>query len=195
MSEECGAFLWGELGEQQADAMPKFRNGSLGRLAQMRLELGECQLDRIEIGRVGRQIEQLRASRLDEVTYPHDLVSRQVVHDDGIAFAQGGDQHLRDVNKKGLAVHRPIEDERGDQAGTAQTGGEGGRLPVPPRSLRNQASAPGASAAQARHLGVGAGLVDEDQLVGIETGLVGFPVFPALSDVGPVLFARAQAFF
>jgi hypothetical protein len=48
---------------------------------------------------------------------------------------------------------------------------------------------------QAQHSGIGAGLVDEDQLVGIEVGLVGLPACPLLSDIGPVLFARAQAFF
>jgi hypothetical protein len=64
-----------------------------------------------------------------------------------------------------------------------------------PRDRRNQAPAPGASAAPAHHLGVGAGLVDEDQLVGIETGLVGLPAFSPLSDIGPVLFAGVQAFF
>ena len=190
MSEECSAFLRGEVFEQQPDALPKVWDGSLGSFPQMRLELSEGQFDGIEIGRVGRQVEQLCAGRLDEFTHAVDLVSRQVVHDDRVAFAQERDQHLLDVDTKGFTVHRPIENERGDQTGAAKARGEGGCLPVPPRNLSNQASAPWASAAQAHHLGVGAGFVDEDQFVGIETRLVGLPVFPTLSHVGSVLFAR-----
>ena len=34
----------------------------------------------------------------------------KVVEDDGIAWAQLGDQHLLDVGHEGIAVHGPVED-------------------------------------------------------------------------------------
>ena len=195
MTEECGAFVCCELGEERCDALPKVGHGSLCGFAQKGFELGEGKFDGVEIGRVGRQIDQRGPGRFNEVAHARDLVSREVVDDDDIALAEDGNQHLGEVDKKGLTVHRPIEKEGSDQAGTAQARGKSGCLPMAPGDRRNQALAPGASATQAHHLGVGAGLVDEDQFVGIESGLVGLPASSLLSDIGPVLFARVQAFF
>ena len=42
--------------EQLADGVPQAVDGAFGRLAQERLELGECLLDRVEVGGVGRQV-------------------------------------------------------------------------------------------------------------------------------------------
>ena len=56
--------------EKAADGGPKAVDGSLGGLAQERLELGEGVLDRIEVGRVGRQVEEVRARRLDHLPRP-----------------------------------------------------------------------------------------------------------------------------
>ena len=48
---------------------------------------------------------------------------------------------------------------------------------------------------QTRHLGGGAGFIDEDQLLRIKIGLSVEPVLPALGHVGPILLARVSAFF
>src|SRR5215212_1851244 len=48
--------------------------------AQQRLNLGERFFYGVEIGRVGRQVEQLAASLLDDLAYPLSLVGREVVH-------------------------------------------------------------------------------------------------------------------
>jgi hypothetical protein len=49
-----------------SDGVPEGADGSLGSLAQERLEFREGLLDRIEVGAVGWQEAQLRAGRLDQ---------------------------------------------------------------------------------------------------------------------------------
>jgi hypothetical protein len=51
------------------------------------------------------------------------------------------------------------------------------------------------SASQASHLRRGAGLVDEDQVLGIEIRLGVEPSLPPRGDVGPLLLARVRRFF
>ena len=50
-----GAFLWCEVRECVCDRIPQVFDGSRSDLAQVRLEFGECVLDRIEVGRIGRE--------------------------------------------------------------------------------------------------------------------------------------------
>jgi hypothetical protein len=47
----------------------------------------------------------------------------------------------------------------------------------------------------AGHIGLGPGLVDEDETRGIKLVLIPFPLCPPPCDVGTILFAGAQAFF
>jgi hypothetical protein len=47
----------------------------------------------------------------------------------------------------------------------------------------------------AGHVGLGPGLVDEDEAFSVELGLMTFPTLATSLDVGPILFAGAQAFF
>jgi hypothetical protein len=47
----------------------------------------------------------------------------------------------------------------------------------------------------ARHVGLGPGLVDEDQASRIKPALVLLPLRPSPGDIGPILLAGAQAFF
>ncbi|ESZ53408.1 hypothetical protein X729_32125 [Mesorhizobium sp. L103C131B0] len=63
-------------------------DGSLGLCSQQRLEFGEGVLNPIEVGTVGRQIEQPRAGGLNRVAHAGGLVGRQVVHDDYVALRQ-----------------------------------------------------------------------------------------------------------
>ena len=70
------------------------QNGSRRGLPEDRLELGEGHLDGIEVRRIGRQIEQGCAGRLDSLFHAADLVGGQVIHDGDVAGPQFGDQHL-----------------------------------------------------------------------------------------------------
>ena len=80
----------------------------------------------------------------------------------------------------------------------SQTGEESLCLPMPERSFSTKTLPLGAAAAQARHLGGGAGLIQEDQAVRLKAHLrlpFGHPFVARLSDVGTILFAGLQSFF
>ena len=49
MAKEVPAFLWAEIGNHATDPTQEPQNRTLGRLAQMRLEFAEGQLDRVEV--------------------------------------------------------------------------------------------------------------------------------------------------
>lgn len=71
-----------------------------------------------------------------------DLVGWQIVHDDDVARPHGWRQHLFAPGEEDLAIHRPIEQHRRDEAGTSQAADEGNGLPVPVRDRGPAALAP-----------------------------------------------------
>jgi predicted GNAT family N-acyltransferase len=76
--EIAGAFGWGDGGEEAADGRPELLLGPRRGLAQQRLELGEQLLDRVEVGRVRRQVEERGAGRGDRLADAIDLVRREM---------------------------------------------------------------------------------------------------------------------
>jgi hypothetical protein len=66
---------------------------------------------------------------------------------------------------------------------------------VTKRRLGQQAPAAGSTAVKPGHLGVGAGLVNEDELVGIDKGLRGAPDAAPGRDIRTVLLGRAKRLF
>ena len=65
MAEVVLAFLWGEGAEEY----PRAENGAHSGLAQQRFEFCEGHFDGIEVGGIGRQIEQAGSCRLDGLAY------------------------------------------------------------------------------------------------------------------------------
>jgi hypothetical protein len=63
------------------------------------------------------------------------------------------------------------------------------------RSEAAQTLAPGAPAAQRRHVGLDPGLVDEDQALWVEAGLPGAPALPSPRNVGAGLLKGEYCFF
>ena len=66
--EEISAFLWRESLHDAANSAQQAANGAFSRLAQMRLQFAEGHLDGIEVGRVGRQINQCGTRRFDRLS-------------------------------------------------------------------------------------------------------------------------------
>lgn len=96
-------------------------------LAQDGFEFRPRGLDRVEVRRVAREIEQARAGSFDELTNDRSLVSSEIVHQDDIAVAQCGHETLLDIGLEGERVHRtakhhrrddPFKPERGDDRHT-----------------------------------------------------------------------------
>jgi hypothetical protein len=100
-----GFELWQGVGGGPLECI----EGARGGFSHMRLELGEGVFDRIEVGTIRRQIVEFGAAGLNSSSDARDLVGGQIVHDDDVAWTQGGRQHLLDPGEEGFSVHRPIE--------------------------------------------------------------------------------------
>ena len=160
-----------------------------------KFDFGEGHFDRVEVGRIGRQVEQDGACGLDERTHTGDFVGGQVVHDDDVALGEGRNQFLFEPGQKDFTVHRTIEDVRRGDGVVTQARDKSRRLPMAVRRSPDQPLAEFAAPAQARHRGVRAGFVDENDFVGIKRGLILPPGLPRQSDVGAKLLAGVKAFF
>jgi DDE family transposase len=148
--------------EGLANGLPEGFASALCRLAQRRLELGESLLDWVEVGAVGRQIDELCALRLDRRADPDHVVAAQIVEQEDVVRPQGRRQHLLDVGAKALAIDGAIKDARRGDPAAAQTGHQGDYLPMTVRYRGQQPPPTGGAAMAARHVGGRPGLVDED---------------------------------
>jgi hypothetical protein len=93
-------------------------------------ELGEELLDRIEVGAVGRQEEEVGAGGADGAASGLSLVAAEIVEDDDVALGEGGSEDLLDIEGEELAVDRAIDDPGRIDAIAAQGGEEGEGLPM-----------------------------------------------------------------
>lgn len=105
--EAVGAFGWEEAVEEVADAVNEAVDGARGFLPQQRLELGEGHLDRIHVGAVGRQVEDLGSAGGDGLAHAGNLVGRQVIEHDDVAVLEGRGENVADINLEGITIHRP----------------------------------------------------------------------------------------
>lgn len=119
----------------------------------------------------------------------------EIVHDDHVARPEGRHEHLLDVGQEAAAVDRAIDHARRLDPVPAQGCQEGERAPAPVRHLGHQPVAASAAAVQAGHVGLGPGLVDEDQAPGINPSLILLPLRPPARDVGSILLGGVQTFF
>jgi hypothetical protein len=77
--EVVGAFRGAEGADDASDGAPEAGDGAFGGLAEEGLELGEGVLDRIEVGAVGWEGEELGGRGLDEGTDLRPPVAREIV--------------------------------------------------------------------------------------------------------------------
>lgn len=120
-------------------------------------------LDRIEVRTVSRHVEDARADRVDRFPNALDLMCGEVVHHHNVAWRERRSKRLLDIGAEGIAGHRTIDDERGDDAGAAQAGDDGGRPPVAERRKVDHALALRPPAVATHHVGRSAGLVEEQE--------------------------------
>jgi len=119
--EECDDF---------ADGIPQGVNGALGSCAQKRFKFGKGHFDGVEVGTVGREIEQPAASSFDGLADTIGFVSRQVIHDDSITRTERRHENLFDVGQECRTVHRAVEDHRCRHAGKPERACKGRGFPV-----------------------------------------------------------------
>ena len=141
-------------------------------------ELGEGFFDGVHIRTVGWEISQLRARRLDQLLDPRPLVRGEIVHDDGLAGRERGDEAcLQPILEQG-GVDRPVESPCRRQAAQAKAGDQRHRFVVTVRDGRPQPASAPATSAFAREIGGSSCLVNENEFRRIEIELSREP-FPA----------------
>ena len=109
MSDVVGKVAALESIEQLTAGIPKAFHCSLFGFADERFQFAEGLFDRIEVGTVGREIEQMRARRLDSGPHRRTLVARKIVHHHDVTGLECGHEHLVDIGLEGDAVDRPVE--------------------------------------------------------------------------------------
>ena len=154
-------------------------------LAQGGLELCEGHLDRIEIGRIGRQVHELCPGRFESDAHLSALVGGQIVHHDDVARPERGCENLPHVEIERRSVHGAVEHHGRGHPGGSESADEGRGLPMAMRHGSDAAGAARGSAVAARHLGRGARFVDEHQPVDGDLRLQGLPACASCGHVGP----------
>ena len=130
MPEIACAFGCAEGGEERGDSAPETRNGSFRGHAQKSFELGEGQLDWVEVWRIARQVAQSCARGFDGFSHPGDFVSLEIVNNNGLPRLECWNEALLKVGEEDFAVHRPLDQEGGDDPIMAKPGHESEGLPM-----------------------------------------------------------------
>ena len=158
-------------------------------------ELGEDLLDGVQVGRVFWQEDQLGSDGADKPAYGFSLVAAEIVHDDDVSRAKGWDKNLLDIGLKGFTIDRTIKKPWGVDPVMSQCGQEGRSLPVTVRDFGLEPHAERCPPPQRRHVGLGPGLVDEDQALRLDFILILDPLRSPPRDVGSIAFASHHGFF
>lgn len=187
--------MWREGIEQFADTLPCRFDGSFGGFSQQQFELGEHLFDGIEVGAVGRKVEQLCACRPDRGAHGLALVAAEVVHDDDVARCQRRYEELGDVGCEALAIDRAVEHTGRVDPVVAEGGKERQRPPFAERGVRDERLAARCPAPDRRHVRLGPGFVDEDEPFGIKPPLILLPLGSPPCDRRTGLLLGEQAFF
>src|SRR5277367_18643 len=103
------------------------------------------------------------------------FVAAQIVENDDIAGVQRRDEELGNPGMEGGAVDRAVDDAGCDDAVDTQPGQEGHCGPSAMGDTTNQPLAARRPTVCSRHVGLGPGLIDEDQTLGINAPLVTSP--------------------
>jgi hypothetical protein len=193
--EIVGTFGWAELLEQRSDAVPDGGDGPFVRLAEQGLEFGKDHLDRIEVRAVGRQEQQVCAGISYCPTHSNAFVAAQIVEHDDVARPQGWHQELCHPCQEQAAIDGAVKNAGGNKAVGSQGGQERHGGPARVRHRGDQTLSAQRSAMGAGHVGLGPGLVDEDQAHWINAVLVTLPPLALAGDVGTVLLGGAQGFY
>jgi hypothetical protein len=170
-------------------------HGAALSLAHEMLEFGECVFDRIEVGAVGWKEQEPCTSTSDDGAHSVAFVAAKVVHDDDVAWSETWEKDLLNIGLEQVAIDRTIEYARCGDSIAAQGSQEGHGFPVPLRHIGLQPFAFPAPAADRRHVGLGPGLIDEDQSRGGNQGLIFLPPIASSGDVRPLPFAGVICFF
>ena len=146
------------------------------------------------IARLGHQAG-VSGHQRGQLQFGQAMGAAKIVHDDDVAGIERRSQHLLDVGEESGTGHRPVQHARYRHAAQPQTGNEGRGLPVPVRDGGTTPLAFGRSAVAPRHLGRGAGLIDEDQALRLKVDLPFEPRLPLCVDPRALLLGGVRGLF
>ena len=144
---------------------------------------------------VGRQEQEPGADAAYGLAHGLPFVAAEIVHDDDVAGRERWHQELLDIGGEELAVDRPIDHAGCVDPVASQGGEEGERAPLAEWRLGMEPLTPPGAAMRAGHVGLGPGLVDEDEARRIKPTLIFAPLCPPPGDLRTILLAGEQAFF
>ncbi len=195
MAQICAALLGRECVQQFSDPSPCGFDSSFLGFSDERFEFGEHHLDRIEIGAVRRQEEQMGSCLSDGLACLLSFVASEIIKDNDVTGLQSWCQGLLDPGGEGRSIDGAIEHQGSDDPVMAQARQKGQSFPMAVGNLGEQGFSTRAPTAQARHIGLDPGLVDKDQAGGIKPVLMGFPAFAQSRYPRPILLLGHQRFF
>lgn len=195
MPDEVEALARCEQLQRDRDELDDLVEVARLRGPQKRFQLRKRELDRIEIGTVGRQKPEPRADAFDRGLDLRLLVHREIVQDDDLTRAQRGHQHLLDVGQECGIVDRPIEDRRCVKTLDPQRGHDRVRLPMAIRRVVAQTEPTRAAAIPSQQVGRDTRFVDEDVAARIVERQRVLPAATGRGDISAPLFVGEYRFF
>src|SRR3712207_1808339 len=120
-------------------------------------------LYRVEVRRVGRQVDELAAPRLDQPPYPLGPVCPEIVHHHNLTGAQGGGQQALHVSLEHSGRGSSFHGHRGSHPFLMEASKQRGVLAAVSRDLEEGSLAYGRVGVKWSQGSVGAHLIDEHQ--------------------------------
>lgn len=162
---------------------------------QKRFQLGEGELDRIEVRAVGWEETEARTDPLNRRLHLGLFVHREVIEDDDVAGAERRDEHLLDIGEKRGIIDRPVEDGGRREPIDPQRGDDRVRLPMAVGRVIAKPEPAGTAPITAQQIGRDAGFIDEDIAARIVQAQGVLPLPPARGDISATLFVGEYRFF
>src|SRR6201993_4876160 len=169
-------------------------DGALRSFAQECLERMENQLYGIEVRGVLRQITEGCANSPDRLLHTSDLAEGHVVDDHNVPTLERRGETLLDVSQECFAIHGSFDQHRSHDAGLTEAGDKRHRVPVPHRSIRDQALSTRVPAVESHHIRGDCRLVNKYEAGGVKPALLADPPPPRASHVGSLSLCCLQAF-
>jgi hypothetical protein len=195
MPYEIEAFARRKEVQRDRDELDDLVEAARSRGPQECFQLGESELDRIEVRAIGRQEAQPRTDAFNRGLYLRLFVHREVIENDDVAGAERRDEHLLDVGEKRGIIDRPVEDGGRRQPLDAQRGHDRVRLPMAVGRVIAEPEPARTAAVAAQQIGRDAGFIDEDVAARIVQAQRVLPVPPARGDISATLFVGEYGFF
>ena len=164
MPDEVATFGRGEQVQRRGEEPAHVIEGARACRAEKRLQFGEGEFDRIEVGAVRREKPEMGADGFDGGTNLRLFMYREIIEHHDVAGAQRGDQDRFDIGAEGRRVDRSVEDRRRAQPLEPQRGDYRVRLPMAARCVIVQPDAAPTAAIPSQQVGRHAAFIEKHVL-------------------------------